>query len=175
MARSTTARTQQEVREFARTIGAPPPRAVEAPAVAARDLTRVYGSGGSLVHALRGVSLEVPRGQFLAVMGPPGSGKTTLIRLLAGLDSPTAGSVRVAGLIAGRPTVLFADEPMSDPAALRDAADMHGQAAVMVTGDARAASVADRVVFLAGGLVVDDLYGASADQILDAMNEAAAR
>jgi putative ABC transport system ATP-binding protein len=66
-------------------------------AVTAASLTRTYGEGGSAVHALRGVSLEVPEGQFTAVMGPSGSGKSTLMHLLAGLDTPDAGSVRIAG------------------------------------------------------------------------------
>jgi putative ABC transport system ATP-binding protein len=66
-------------------------------AVTATSLTRTYGEGGSAVHALRGVSLEVPEGQFTAVMGPSGSGKSTLMHLLAGLDTPDAGSVRIAG------------------------------------------------------------------------------
>jgi putative ABC transport system ATP-binding protein len=68
-----------------------------APAVAARALTRRYGDGESAVDALRGVSLEVPAGQFTAVMGPSGSGKSTLMHLLAGLDRPTAGSVHIGG------------------------------------------------------------------------------
>jgi putative ABC transport system ATP-binding protein len=67
------------------------------PAVAARALTRRYGDGESAVHALRGVSLDVPAGQFTAVMGPSGSGKSTLMHLLAGLDRPTAGSVHIGG------------------------------------------------------------------------------
>src|SRR6201991_1787966 len=66
-------------------------------AVSATALTRTYGGGGSAVPALRGVSLDVPAGQFTAVMGPSGSGKSTLMHLLAGLDTPDAGSVRIAG------------------------------------------------------------------------------
>ena len=49
------------------------------------------------MHALRGVSIEVPQGQFTAVMGPSGSGKSTLMHLLAGLDTPDAGAVHIAG------------------------------------------------------------------------------
>jgi putative ABC transport system ATP-binding protein len=66
-------------------------------AVSAAALTRSYGEGDSAVHALRGVSLEVPAGQFTAVMGPSGSGKSTLMHLLAGLDVPSTGTVCIGG------------------------------------------------------------------------------
>ena len=70
--------------------------------VSARDLTRVYGQGETAVHALRGVSLEIPKGDLTAVMGPSGSGKSTLMHILAGLDKPTSGDVSVAGTAIGQ-------------------------------------------------------------------------
>jgi putative ABC transport system ATP-binding protein len=233
-------------------------------AVSATALARTFGEGGSAVRALRGVSLDVPAGQFTAVMGPSGSGKSTLMHLLAGLDRPDAGSVRIAGAditgmsdreltklrrrhigfvfqsfnllptltaeenvalplaIAGRrpdpaalsallermglsarrghkpaqlsggqqqrvavaraliarPTVVFADEPTGnlDSTAgaavlqlLRDAVDADGQTTVMVTHDARAAAIADRVLFLADGRIVADLDRPSEAEILAAL------
>jgi putative ABC transport system ATP-binding protein len=66
---------------------------VQAAAVSACDVTRCYGEGESAVQALRGVTLEVPAGQFTAVMGASGSGKSTLMHILAGLDMPTKGQV----------------------------------------------------------------------------------
>ncbi len=75
------------------------PRTEGAPDVAARatSLTRTYGSGATLVHALDGVDLDIAAGRFTAIMGPSGSGKSTLMHCLAGLDVPTSGSVTVAG------------------------------------------------------------------------------
>jgi putative ABC transport system ATP-binding protein len=75
------------------------PSAVEEDGVAARAtaLAKTYGRGATTVHALDGVDLEVARGRFTAIMGPSGSGKSTLMHCLAGLDTPSSGSVVVAG------------------------------------------------------------------------------
>jgi putative ABC transport system ATP-binding protein len=239
-------------------------------AVTATAVTRRYGEGESAVDALRGVSLEVPAGQFTAVMGPSGSGKSTLMHLLAGLDTPTAGTVHIGGQditamrdrqltklrrrhigfvfqsfnllptltaeenillplsIAGRkpergeldsllarvglterrrhrpaelsggqqqrvaiaralitrPTILFADEPTGnlDSASgaeilelLREAVELDGQTTLMVTHDAHAARVADRVVFIGDGRIVSDLAEPTEDEVLAAVKEAYAR
>ncbi len=63
-----------------------------------RAVERVYGRGEAAVRALRGVDLEVAPGELVVVKGPSGSGKTTLLNLLGGLDRPSGGRVRVAGL-----------------------------------------------------------------------------
>ena len=62
-----------------------------------RELTKVYGRGETEVHALDGVNLSVEKGEFLAVVGTSGSGTSTLLHMLGGLDKPTAGSVMVDG------------------------------------------------------------------------------
>ena len=215
------------------------PTPVATSVVTASDVVRRYGDGDTAVDALRGVSVDIARGQLTAVMGPSGSCKSTLMHILAGLDQPTAGDVTVAGVdltalddtaltLAGRrpdkewldrlidsvgladrlthrpselsggqqqrvavaralictPTVLFADEPTGnlDSAAgagvldlLRTAVDEDGQTTVMVTHDAHAAAIADRVLFLADGCIVKELRGADAGQILSAMEEVSRR
>jgi putative ABC transport system ATP-binding protein len=65
--------------------------------ITANEVTRRYGEGDAAVDALKGVSLDVPAGQFAAVMGPSGSGKSTLMHILAGLDRPTSGTVSIDG------------------------------------------------------------------------------
>ncbi len=230
--------------------------------VAARDLTRRYGSGDAAVDALRGVSIDLRRGRFTAIMGPSGSGKSTLMHVMAGLDEPTSGAVWIDGVeitalkerqltqlrrdkigfifqtfnllpmltarenlvlpltIAGRksedgwldtlvravdledrldhrpselsggqqqrvaiaralisrPVVIFADEPTGNLDShtgdevlhlLRRSADEFGQTIVMVTHDARAATVSDRIVFLQDGRVELDCGHMSRDEIYD--------
>ena len=239
-------------------------------AVRATGVTRQYGEGDAAVHALNGVSLEVPQGQFTAVMGPSGSGKSTLMHILAGLDRPTSGHVAVedreittmgdreltllrrrhvgfvfqffnllpvltaeenvvlplsiagkkperewvdtlldkvglsdrrhhrpAELSGGqqqrvaigralvtRPTVLFADEPTGNLDShtgeeildlLRQSVDDYGQTIVMVTHDSRAATTADRVLFLADGVVVNDFEPLSEFEVMSAMKEVTGR
>jgi putative ABC transport system ATP-binding protein len=65
--------------------------------VKVRDLHKVYYRGSEQIDVLQGVTLDIPSGDFLALMGPSGSGKTTLLNLIGGLDTPTKGSVEVAG------------------------------------------------------------------------------
>jgi putative ABC transport system ATP-binding protein len=234
--------------------------------VAARGITRRYGSGDTAVDALRGIDLAIDRGKLTAVMGPSGSGKSTLMHILAGLDKPTSGTVTiddteitnlkdsdltklrrehigfvfqffnllpmltadenivlplsiagekpdpaffddliakvglgdrlhhrpaelsggqqqrvaVARALVSRPTVVFADEPTGNLDSttsheilvlLRNSVDDYGQTMVMVTHDAGAAAIADRVLFLADGLLVRDLGTSSQAEILSAMNE----
>jgi putative ABC transport system ATP-binding protein len=230
-------------------------------AVSGADLTRQYGKGESAVHALRGVTLEIPRGQFAAVMGPSGSGKSTLMHILAGLDEPTEGQVwigdeeitamdddeltmlrrrhlgfifqffnllpmlsaednialpmsiagdkpepewldeiiatvglsdrrhhkpselsggqqqrvAIARALLSRPTILFADEPTGNLDSttseevlevLRNTVDTYGQTTLMVTHDSSAAAVADRILFLADGVIVQDVEGLGEGDVL---------
>ncbi|WP_031940557.1 ABC transporter ATP-binding protein [Prescottella defluvii] len=234
--------------------------------VAARavNLTKVYGSGDTQVHALAGVSAEFERGEFTAIMGPSGSGKSTLMHCLAGLDAASSGSVLIgatdlttlsdkqmtqlrrdrigfvfqafnlvptltalenitlpldiagrkadqqwldtvidrlglrdrldhrpgelsggqqqrvacARALAGQPEIIFGDEPTGNLdssssgevlSILRAAVDEFGQTVVIVTHDPRAASFADRVVFLADGRIVDELREPTAESVLDRM------
>jgi putative ABC transport system ATP-binding protein len=236
--------------------------------VAAREVSRRYGTGDTTVDALRGVSLSVEGGGLTAVMGPSGSGKSTLMHILAGLDRPTAGQVWIGGAeitglsdnqltklrrkqigfvfqffnllpmltaeenvllplqIAGekpdeawverlldevgltarrshrpaelsggqqqrvaiaralvtRPTVLFADEPTGNLDSrtsgeilelLRGSVDALGQTIVMVTHDAKAAAIADSVLFLADGEIVRTLGRSNAGEINEVLAEVA--
>lgn len=234
--------------------------------IAARavNVSKVYGSGDTQVHALSEVSIEFARGEFTAIMGPSGSGKSTLMHCLAGLDTASSGTVTIgdteltalsdkemtglrrdrigfvfqafnlvptltalenitlpldiagraadqawldtvvdslglrdrldhrpselsggqqqrvacARALAGRPDIVFGDEPTGNLdsrssgevlSILRTAADEFEQTVVIVTHDPRAASYADRVVFLADGAVIDQLDSPTAEAVLERM------
>lgn len=76
---------------------APLPRPPDPPAVTCRHLTKVYVTTSGRVLAVRGIDLEVEGGVTTAIVGPSGSGKSSLLRMLAALEPPTAGSVEIAG------------------------------------------------------------------------------
>jgi len=61
------------------------------------DVEKIFRRGSEEIHVLSGLNLDVPRGEFLALMGPSGSGKSTLLNLIGGLDRPTRGSVAIGG------------------------------------------------------------------------------
>lgn len=68
------------------------------PVIDVRNVHRIYESAAGYVHALRGVTLQVARGELLCIMGPSGSGKSTLMNTLGCLDTPTSGMYRLEGL-----------------------------------------------------------------------------
>jgi putative ABC transport system ATP-binding protein len=75
--------------------------AAAAPIIALRQVSKIYGTGQAAVAALRGIDLDIYRGDFVAVMGPSGSGKSTCMNILGCLDSPTSGSYRFDGVEVG--------------------------------------------------------------------------
>jgi ABC-type lipoprotein export system ATPase subunit len=71
-------------------------------AVQAIDVVKSYGSSSTMVHALRGISLEIQRAERVALLGKSGSGKSTLLNVLGGLDRPSGGTIWVSGHDLGR-------------------------------------------------------------------------
>ena len=242
------------------TATAPVPTSTTA-AARAVDVTKVYGSGDTVVNALAGVSVEFRSGQYAAIMGPSGSGKSTLLHCLAGLDRVTSGHVflgddeisamsekqltlvrrdkigfvfqsynlvptltgmeninlplalagrkadpewlaqiietvhladrvehrpnelsggqqqrvAVARALVSKPDVIFADEPTGNLNSksgaeilgfMRKAVTDLGQTIVMVTHDPVAAAYADRVVFLADGIICGDISEPTVDSVI---------
>jgi len=82
-------------------------RSSDRSAVAFHEVSKVFGRGPDAVHALDKVSLSVAPGEFVCLVGASGCGKSTLLSLAAGLDTPSAGTIDVAGL--GSPALMFQD------------------------------------------------------------------
>jgi len=112
------------------------------------------------------------------------AGKVGLTPRLSHRPSELSGGqqqrVAIARALVSKPTVMFADEPTGNLDSktsaeilelLRDSVDSYGQTTVMVTHDARAAAIADRILFLADGLIVNDLGPSTAHEILEALEE----
>jgi putative ABC transport system ATP-binding protein len=70
--------------------------------LSARDVRRDYRLGGEVVHAVRGVSLDVAEGEYVAIVGPSGCGKSTMLNLLGAIDRPDSGSVMIRGKAVGQ-------------------------------------------------------------------------
>ena len=71
------------------------------PVISLAGITRAYGEGEAQVRALRGVDLDIGRGEFVAIMGPSGSGKSTAMNIIGALDTPSEGSYRFLGADVG--------------------------------------------------------------------------
>jgi len=81
----------------------------DAALIAVHDLTKTYAMEGAPVHALRGVTIDIHRGEFVAVVGPSGSGKSTFMHILGCLDRPTNGRY----LLDGRDVSHLSDDELS--------------------------------------------------------------
>jgi putative ABC transport system ATP-binding protein len=84
--------------EIAEALQDAAPTATAVPLVAIRNLTKYYTRGEQVIPVLVDINIDVPAGDYIALMGPSGSGKSTLLNLIAGIDKPSSGEIRVAGV-----------------------------------------------------------------------------
>ena len=103
------------VTQPASTVGTVAPTRAEDRILIARKLVKTYDTGEVEVHALRGLNLDIHRGEMVAIMGPSGCGKTTLLNCLSGIDDFTSGEV----WIAGKPLSRMGDNEKTDFRAMR--------------------------------------------------------
>ncbi len=89
--------------------------------IAAKALTKVYQRGREEIFAIRGISLEIARGEFVAFIGPSGSGKTTLINVLGCLDNPSEGTLSIDGRM-----IMGGDKPLSEKELTRIRRELFG-------------------------------------------------
>jgi putative ABC transport system ATP-binding protein len=84
--------------EIAEAVKDAAPAGGEMPLVAIRNLTKYYTRGAQVIPVLVDINIDVMAGDYIALMGPSGSGKSTLLNLIAGIDKPSSGEIRVAGV-----------------------------------------------------------------------------
>jgi len=117
----------------------------DVPAIDARGLTKIYGSGNTEVVAMRDASMQVAQGEVVALLGPSGSGKSTLIRILSGVIPPDSGEIRLAG----EPVVFGSAKAALD----RGIATVYQDLAIVpMIG-------LDIGIFMSGAVVVESIYG----------------
>ncbi|MGH4121787.1 MAG: ABC transporter ATP-binding protein [Clostridium sp.] len=131
-------------------------------------LTKTYGTGEASVKALKSTDLVIEKGEFTAIVEPSGSGKITLLHLLAGLDKPSAGHqqrVSIARALSNKPSIIFADEPTGnlDSKNSKEVLELltmsikkFNQTLVMITHDPKVAACADRIITISDGEIIED-------------------
>ena len=100
------------MRTSTRSFSATSPNGAASSVARAVDATKTYGKGDTAVVALNDVSIDVPAGEFTAIMGPSGSGKSTLMHCLAGLDTLTSGHIFLGDVEVS----TLSDKELTDPA-----------------------------------------------------------
>ncbi len=130
------------------------------PILSVRGLTRTYDTANGGLTVLKGVDLDVMPGEMVGLIGPSGSGKSSLLHAAGLLEKPTEGTVAIARSLANKPRLLLADEPTGnlDPTtsqsvfeSLRDLAKTTGVAALIATHNMELAGHMDRVFALKDG------------------------
>lgn len=131
------------------------------------NLTKTYGSGENLVHAVDDVSFSVEKGEFVAIVGASGSGKSTLLHLIGGVDRPTSGKIFVDGNdISKMNDDKLADEPTGNldsksseevMSMLKMCNQSYGQTVIMITHNLDIAKQADRIITISDGKIVEEV------------------